>query len=253
MVDYNNCDCSGMGNNIMARQEGKVMWSTLPFFRTTYPQIKDFINEEVDKGKSILPRQAPPMQLRPKGEWQGPTLFNAFIATPRDKVKVVILGQDPYPNKNHAMGLAFSVPASTYPLPPSLQNIFEELFDDLGNENVDASNGSLLEWAKQGVLLLNTSLTVEEGKPASHADIGWDQLAKEVLEAVSTDKSGVVFILWGSKAHTFESYIKDPKYHMIIKSAHPSPLSAHKGFFGSRPFSKANAFLEAVGQAPIKW
>lgn len=220
-------------------KEGKLYWSSLEFFKTQYPAIKNFLREEREKGKSILPDKL--------------NVFNAFLLTPRDKVKVVILGQDPYPNKEHAMGLAFSVPARTYPLPPSLQNICEELFNDLGNEHTNLSNGSLVPWAKQGVLLLNTSLTVEEGKSNSHAYIGWKELIKEVLESVSTEQDGIVFILWGGNAHSYKEYIKNPEKHMILQSSHPSPLSANRGFFGSKPFSKTNFFLESVGKSPINW
>lgn len=226
-----------------------MKWSDLSFFKTQYPYIRTFINEEVDKGKSILPRSTPPLKLRGGDDWQGPTLFNAFIATPRDKVKVVILGQDPYPNKENAMGLAFSVPENV-PVPASLQNIYKELQDDVG---VVRKNGSLIDWAKQGVLLLNSSLTVEEGKSGSHAYIGWHELTKEVISTLSEESDGIVFILWGSYAQGYDPYIKHKERHMVIKSPHPSPLSANKGFFGSKPFSKTNFFLESIGKSPIKW
>lgn len=218
-------------------------WGELSFFKTQWPTIKNFLKEEREKGKTILP-------------WSNGhhfNIFNAFLYTPRNKVKVVIIGQDPYPNKKYAMGLAFSVPSQTYPLPASLKNIFEELFNDLGNEHVDISNGSLVPWAKQGVLLLNASLTVEEGKPNSHAYLGWSELVKEVVHTVSTDQDGVVFILWGANAMIYKPFIKNPQNHMIIQSSHPSPLSADRGFFGSKPFSKTNCFLESVGKTPIKW
>ncbi len=223
-------------------------WNRLAFFQTAYPSIKQFINEQVDQGRKILPIQIPPTQLRPSGEWQGPTLFNAFIATPRDQVKVIILGQDPYPNRDHAMGLAFSIPENVTPYPPSLMNIYKELHSDLG---IRRKNGSLIDWAKQGVLLLNTALTVEEGKPNSHADIGWAQLAKEVVKDTTKDDH-MCFVFWGQKAQAFEKYV-DNDEHLVIRSAHPSPLSADKGFFGSKPFSKINSYLEVHNKAPIKW
>lgn len=212
------------------------MWSELKFWKEQHPYIRDFLKEEKEKGKKILPYSS--------------DILNAFIYTRRGNVKVVILGQDPYPNRAYAMGLAFSVPENSPQIPASLQNIYKELKDDLG---VERTNGSLLDWAKQGVLLLNTSLTVEEGKPNSHSYIGWHELVKEVIETLSTEQDGLVFILWGANAHAYEQYIKCPKRHMIIRSAHPSPLSAHKGFFGSKPFSKTNFFLESVGKEPIKW
>lgn len=212
-----------------------MRWSELNFFKTQYPVIKKFLKEEREKGKSILPGAL--------------NIFNAFLNTPRHSVKVVIIGQDPYANPDHAMGLAFSVPKGAK-WPPSLHNIYKELADDVG---VIRSSGSLIDWAKQGVLLLNSSLTVEEGKSNSHQYLGWHELAKEVIEAVSTEQDGVVFILWGSFAQGYKQYINNPEKHMILQSAHPSPLSADRGFFGSKPFSKTNFFLESIGKEPIKW
>ena len=228
--------------------EAIPQWHDLEFFNTdhnyiltsipTWPKIVDYLDEQKAAGVEVLPARK--------------NMFNAFKLTPRDTVKVVILGQDPYPNKEHAMGLAFSVPNGVYPLPPTLKNIFKELYDDVNIIKTD-SLGSLREWAKQGVLLLNTALTVVEGKSGSHDNIGWGELAQEVLETVSEDKTGMVFILWGSKAQAFKQYIKNQESHMILCSVHPSPLSAHKGFFGSKPFSKTNFFLESVGKTPIDW
>lgn len=176
-------------------------------------------------------------------------IFRAFDLSPFAHTKVVILGQDPYHGPGQADGLAFSVPLGIA-LPPSLRNIFVELQADLGNP-VPAS-GSLEGWAKQGVLLLNATLTVEAHKAGSHQNQGWELFTDAVIEAISSRKQHVVFILWGSYAGKKERLI-DAQQHLILKSAHPSPLSAHRGFFQSRPFSKANAYLLATDQTPIAW
>lgn len=176
--------------------------------------------------------------------------FKVFTATPFDRVRVVILGQDPYPTPGHATGLAFSVPSGTRPLPPSLRNIFKELCDDLHTPY--PSSGDLTPWAEQGVLLLNTALTVEPYKPASHANLGWSELTAEVLQALDYHKQGLIFILWGKHAQAFLPYILpsiEQKRHHVILSPHPSPFSADRGFFGSRPFSKTNALLSE----PVNW
>ncbi len=176
-------------------------------------------------------------------------VFKAFRETSYSNTKVVILGQDPYHGYGQAEGLSFSV-RKGIPKPPSLQNIFKELNNDLGIEI--PSHGSLVSWAEEGVLLLNTVLTVEEGKPASHKDIGWEKFTDTVIKKINEKATPVVFILWGSFARTKKSLITNP-IHYIIESPHPSPFSAYSGFFGSKPFSKTNAFLISKGIAPINW
>ena len=176
-------------------------------------------------------------------------VFSAFQLTPYDEVKVVILGQDPYHGPNQANGLSFSV-ESGVPFPPSLRNIFKELESDLGCEI--PTSGDLTPWAKQGVLLLNTALTVQAGAPMSHAGKGWEEFTDEVLQYLNEKSKPIVFILWGKHAQSKIKYINQDK-HFIIKSAHPSPLSAHRGFFGSQPFSKTNEFLNSAGLSSIDW
>lgn len=179
----------------------------------------------------------------------GGKIFNAFNSCPFDNVKVVILGQDPYHGPNQANGLSFSVNEGV-PLPPSLQNIYKELKDDLGTE--PPRSGDLQRWAKQGVLLLNATLTVRRGSAASHQGKGWELFTDAVLRILSEQREGLVFILWGAYARRKASFI-DRRKHYVIESAHPSPLSAHNGFFGSKPFSKTNAYLESKGQTKIEW
>lgn len=176
-------------------------------------------------------------------------VFNAFALCPFDKVQVVILGQDPYINPGQAHGLSFSVPDGIKP-PPSLLNIYKEIKNDLGKE-VPAS-GNLEHWARQGVLLLNATLTVYAGASNSHQDWGWHHFTDAVIKKISEEKAHVVFILWGRNAQNKASLI-DGNKHLILKSAHPSPLSAHNGFFGSRPFSQTNNYLKTHGQEPIDW
>lgn len=176
-------------------------------------------------------------------------IFQAFEWTPFSKVKVVILGQDPYHEPHQAHGLSFSVLPGV-PVPPSLQNIYKELQSDLGIKPVN--HGYLNKWAQQGVLLLNSVLTVRNGQAFSHRGKGWEQLTDVAIQKLSERPQPVVFILWGKAAQSKEKFI-DQSRNIIIKSAHPSPLSANRGFFGSRPFSKANAALEAMGEQPIDW
>ena len=176
-------------------------------------------------------------------------IFNAFKLTPFSKLKVVILGQDPYHGEGQAMGLSFSVPKNKE-LPPSLKNIYKELKDDLGVNPPDS--GDLTAWAKQGVLLLNTVLTVRAGMANSHAGKGWEILTDDVIKKISGDRKNVVFILWGNNARSKKSLI-DKSKHLILESAHPSPLSAYNGFFNSKPFSKTNTYLSARGIEPIDW
>lgn len=175
-------------------------------------------------------------------------VLNAFT-TPFDDVKVVIVGQDPYPTAGHAMGLAFSVPSTVKPLPKSLINIFQELKDDLG---IERTNGDLTDWANQGVLLLNTSLTVEQGKPGSHNNIGWQEITTQAIRTIDKHRENVVFILWGNHAIKKAQLIDEEK-HYIIVSPHPSPLAAHRGFFGSKPFSRTNNYLISKNITPINW
>lgn len=177
-------------------------------------------------------------------------VFNALALTPVNKVRVLILGQDPYPTRGHAHGLAFSVQPEVQPLPASLRNIFKELTSDLGISTPTC--GSLIPWARQGVLLLNTVLTVREGQANSHQKQGWEQLTDAVIGKLSEQTQSTVFVLWGKPAQKKEPLI-DLSRHSVIKSAHPSPLSAHAGFWGSRPFSKINTLLVARNQPPIDW
>jgi len=172
------------------------------------------------------------------------SIFRA-LQIPPDQVKVVIVGQDPYPNAKHAMGLAFSIPAGVTPLPKSLKNIFTELNDDLV---IERSNGDLSDWANQGVLLLNRSLTVEPGKSDSHSNLGWQDLTEKIIQAAASN--GALAILWGNEAQKVSNLFADED---VFKSAHPSPLSAYRGFFGSKPFSKVNNRLKEKGLIPIKW
>ena len=176
-------------------------------------------------------------------------IFNALHYTSYAETKVVILGQDPYHGEGQAHGLSFSVQAGVEP-PPSLKNIFEELSSDLGCRT--PNNGCLAPWAKQGVLLLNTVLTVRAHAAASHHGHGWEQFTDRIIELLSAREKPLVFSLWGAPARRKKAMIAAPP-HAVIESAHPSPLSAFRGFFGSRPFSRANAFLESTGQTPIDW
>jgi uracil-DNA glycosylase len=180
----------------------------------------------------------------------GPQIFHAFEACPFDKVEVVILGQDPYHGKGQAHGLAFSV-AEGVRTPPSLQNVFKELQEDIPG-TPHAPNGNLDRWARQGVLLLNATLTVRAGEPGSHQKKGWEQFTDVAIQKVSELKKNVVFILWGAYAQK-KGEIIDTSKHLVLKAAHPSPYAADRGFFGSRPFSKTNEYLIAHGKKPIQW
>ncbi len=205
-------------------------------FQSGYMQkLRSFLRTEKDAKKIIYPKSA--------------DIFKAFEYAPLDKVKVVILGQDPYHGPGQAHGLCFSVPPSI-PLPPSLQNIYKELQDDLGIQPV--RHGCLVSWAKQGVLLLNSVLTVEKGQAASHQGKGWEIFSDKVISILNQQSKPIAFVLWGSYAQKKGAVI-DTSKHLVIKSVHPSPLSVYRGFFGSRPFSQINAFLEKTGQTPIDW
>lgn len=197
-------------------------------------EIKSFLIQE--KRQYIV---YPPSQL----------IFNAFNLTPFDKVKVVILGQDPYHNVGQAHGLAFSVPNGIMP-PPSLKNIFKELQSDIGMPI--PTNGNLESWAREGVLLLNSCLTVRANNPASHQGIGWQRFTDAAINALSEKKEHIVFLLWGNYAIAKEKLI-DTRKHLVLKTVHPSPLSANRGFFGCRHFSQTNTYLYNNGISPIKW
>lgn len=197
--------------------------------------LRDFLKQEKAAGKTIYP--------------PGPLIFNAFNHTPFEKVKVVIIGQDPYHGLGQAHGLSFSVPKGV-DLPPSLQNIFKEIAADL---NIKMSrNGDLTAWADQGVLLLNATLTVEQAKAGAHQNKGWEQFTDAAIAALNQHREHLVFVLWGSYAQKKGDVI-DAKRHLVLKSVHPSPLSAHRGFFGNRQFSTINQYLIDHGQAPIDW
>lgn len=187
-----------------------------------------------------------PNQIFPKGK----EIFRAFDACPLDKLKVVILGQDPYPTRGHAHGLCFSVEPTVQPLPRSLNNIYKEIETDLGLPFYP--NGDLNRWAEQGVLLLNSVLTVREGVPDSHKGQGWEQFTDAVIETINERKKNVVYLLWGSKAISKAQNV-DRSRNLILTAPHPSPLSAHRGFFGSKHFSKTNEYLLANGLKAIKW
>ncbi len=202
-------------------------------------RLGGWLRREEEGGKTIYP---------PRGQ-----RLRALELTPLDAVKVVILGQDPYHGPGQAHGLCFSVPEGVR-MPPSLVNIYKELRADLGVE--PPAHGNLERWARQGVLLLNTSLTVEAGQAGSHAGRGWEAITDAAVAAVAARAEPSVFILWGSHARKKALAVPElarGERHLVLASAHPSPLSAHGGFFGSRPFSKANAFLEAQGRGAIEW
>lgn len=203
------------------------------------PYMKDlqaFLREEIASGKTVYP----PQEL----------IFNAFCQTPFHKVKVVIMGQDPYHNPKQAHGLSFSVPVGVAP-PPSLKNIFQELKEDL--KIPAAPHGCLLSWAKQGVLLLNATLTVRENEPKSHYGKGWESFTDAAIRKLAEKKDALVFLLWGKSAQEKCEHIVKDKRHLLLESPHPSPFSVHSGFFGCRHFSKANQFLEKHGKTPIDW
>lgn len=205
-------------------------------FQKPYMQgLKSFLKTQYSSGKTIYPK--------------GNEYFAAMDFTPFLSTKVVILGQDPYHGPNQAHGLCFSVKPGVEP-PPSLKNIYQELKSDLGID--PPKHGYLESWARQGVLLLNSVLTVEQARAGSHANKGWEQFTDRIIATLNERCEHLVFILWGSYAQKKGQHI-DRKKHLVIETPHPSPLSAHRGFFGSRPFSKANAFLQKWGIEPIDW
>ena len=210
---------------------------TNEFQKSYFIQLSEKVKQlYTDPGIGVFPKQS--------------EIFKAFDLCPFKETKVVVLGQDPYPTKGHAHGLSFSINKIELPFPKSLKNIFKEIQTDLGKPVPE--NGNLERWAEQGVLLLNTVLTVEEGNPDSHKGIGWEQFTDRVIELLSSDKEKVVFLLWGAKAISKESLIDQSK-HFVLKSVHPSPLSAYRGFFGCKHFSKTNSFLKSNNMAIIDW
>lgn len=205
-------------------------------FNKPYMQnLRAFLKQEKANGKIIFP--------------PSPLIFNAFNHTPFEKVRVVIIGQDPYHGIGQAHGLSFSVPEGV-DLPPSLMNIFKEIEADLGIRM--QKKGDLTSWANQGVLLLNATLTVQQANAGSHQNKGWEQFTDAAIKALNEQREGLVFVLWGSYAQK-KGEIIDAKKHLVLKSPHPSPLSAHRGFFGNHQFSKINAYLVKKGEMPIDW
>ncbi len=212
-----------------------LAWLGEEFEQPYMQQLRNFLLQEKQRGKVIYP--------------PGPQIFNALNTTPPETVKVVILGQDPYHGPGQAHGLCFSVRPGV-PAPPSLQNIFKELHSDLGL--LLPAHGCLQHWAEQGVLLLNAVLTVERGRAGSHQGQGWERFTDRVVAEINQRLEGVVFLLWGSQAQKKAAQV-DPKRHRVLKAPHPSPLSAHRGFFGCRHFSKANDWLKTQGRSPVDW
>lgn len=208
-----------------------------PEFEKPYmKQLEAFLAQELASGSVVYP----PYEL----------IFNAFCQTPFDQVKVVIIGQDPYHGPGQAHGLCFSVPMGV-PAPPSLQNIFKEIKEDL---KLPVSNhGCLLKWAHQGVLLLNATLTVRANEPKSHHGRGWETFTDQVIQLVCERSDPIVFLLWGKSAYDKFQHINHARHHLVLTAPHPSPLSAYSGFFGCRHFSKTNEFLAKVGKTPIDW
>ena len=212
-------------------------WDTLfqqEIQKNYFKEINLFLEQEY-KEKEIYPEKE--------------NIFRALLTTPLEKTKVVILGQDPYHGPGQAQGYSFSVPAD-FPLPPSLKNIYKEIEQEYG---VSLSrNGDLSDWAKQGVLLLNTVLTVQRSKPLSHAKIGWQTFTNEVLKTINKKEGAVVFLLWGAKAQEAMKYLDNPS-HLVLTSPHPSPFSCHRGFFGNNHFKTANDYLIKHNETPIEW
>lgn len=221
---------------MVSRFDGLVHESWIEFLQCDdelLQTIGEKLREEIQSGHSYAPA--------------GDNIFRA-LQMPISSVKVLILGQDPYPTKGHAVGLAFSVPKDVSPLPASLRNIFTELQADIGCDI--AQHGDLTHWVNQGVLLLNRALTVRVGQARSHYTFGWEQITMHAIQGLAKTNQEFVSILWGSDAHTAGQYLDSAR---VIRSVHPSPLSAHRGFFGSKPFSQANALLALSGVEPIDW
>lgn len=207
------------------------------FEQEYFKQLADFIRMAYHQFQgNVYPK---------KGE-----IFRAFDACPLDQLKVVILGQDPYPTRGHAHGLCFSCDEKVKPLPKSLLNIFKELEDDL--KTPAPIHGDLSHWAEQGVLLLNSILTVHDGRPLSHANRGWEKFTDAVIRTINDTQEGIIFVLWGGAAQQKAINVDENK-HVIIRNVHPSPLSAYRGFFGSKPFSQINSILKEHKKEPINW
>lgn len=224
-----------MGMDVKMEESWKAVLKN-EFTKPYFQQIVTFLKTEKMAGRAIYP--------------PGSMIFNAFNHTPFSKVKVVILGQDPYHGAGQAHGLCFSVQDGVPP-PPSLINIYKEIQSDIG-VGMNAKNGNLTKWADQGVFLLNASLTVRANEPMSHAKIGWAEFTDAVIKKISDEKKGVVFLLWGKFAQEKQVLIDETKHH-VLKAAHPSPFSADKGFFGCKHFSKTNELLIKEGESPIDW
>ena len=205
------------------------------FAKPYYRELYQFVRKEYESGTVYPPADQ---------------IFNALHLTPLGKVKVVILGQDPYHNVHQAHGLCFSVPEDQREIPPSLINIYRELHDDVGCRM--PQTGCLTKWAEQGVLLLNTVLTVRAHQANSHRNHGWEQFTDAIIRAVETQDRPIVYMLWGTPAQSKAPMVTNPK-HLVLKAPHPSPLSAYRGFFGCRHFSQCNEFLEAHGETPVDW
>lgn len=223
-------------NNKIKLEQSWLSYLDNEFEQPYMQQLKRYLVDEKAQGKTILPESS---------LW-----FNALNTTPFDKVKVVILGQDPYPTSGHAHGLCFSVLPEVKPLPKSLVNINTELMEDLQLDN--SHSGYLQPWAEQGVLLLNAVLTVEQRRSNAHQGRGWETFTDKIIHLLNDNKENLVFILWGAYAQKKGVFI-DQQKHLVIKSPHPSPLSAYRGFFGSKPFSKTNNYLQSVGKEGIDW
>ena len=208
------------------------------FDRPYMRELSGFLRQEKRSGKRIYP--------------PGPQMFAALDLTPVDAVKIVVIGQDPYHGAGQAHGLCFSVQPGVV-LPPSLVNIFTEINDDLGGERrLDGQRGCLTAWARQGVLLLNAVLSVEHGRAGSHQGKGWEQFTDRIVQRLNETREGLVFMLWGSYAQKKGAMV-DRSRHCVLSAPHPSPLSAHRGFFGCRHFSKANEYLVSRGETPVDW
>ena len=205
------------------------------FEKDYFKKLTDFVRNEYLSGKTIYP--------------EAKNIFNAFNLCPLDKVKVVIIGQDPYHEPHQAHGLCFSVESGTE-FPPSLINIYKEIESDIGHKSI--TNGDLTSWARQGVLLLNATLTVRAHIAASHSGMGWETFTDSVIRIVAQNRKHVVYMLWGSFAQKKAEFVNEQE-NLILKSAHPSPLSAYRGFFGNHHFSRANEYLIANGEIPINW
>ena len=226
-----------MGQGQIALEQSWLNRLSIEFEKPYMVELKKFLIESKGKGKKIFP--------------PGKHIFRAFEKTPFDAVKVVILGQDPYHGPGQANGLAFSV-SREVPLPPSLKNILKEIHDDLGLPASDFRHGCLDTWADQGVLLLNSVLTVEQNRAGSHQKKGWEIFTNRVIDLLGESERKIVFLLWGSDAQK-KGDLVDKRKNLVLAAPHPSPLSAHRGFFGCKHFSKCNNFLKSEGEEPINW